>query len=92
MKKFVYVLLLSILIICCTSCIFLFISNHNMRTDLNKVKKEIKSVKENISNGDSNYKTLTQKYEELLVESSDKLSENQVWQETKEKLKQAVSQ
>ena len=92
MKKIVYGFLLSILLVCCTSCVFLFITTHNMRTDLDKVKKDIKSVKESISESDTNNKTLTQTYEELLTESSDKLDENQIWQETKQKLEQALSQ
>jgi len=92
MRKVVYGFLLSIIIVCCTFCIFLFSSTQNMKADLDEVKKEIKAVKENISNADSNNKTLTQTYEELLVESSDKVYENQIWQETKEKLEQALSQ
>ena len=92
MKKVVFGFLLSILLICCGVCIFLFISTQNMKADLDNVKEVINSVKESISEMDTNNQTLTLTYEELLTESSDKLDENKIWKETKEKLKQALSQ
>ena len=92
MKKVVFGFLLSILLICCGVCCFLFISTQDMKANLYKVQGEIKSVKENISEIDTNNKSLTETYEKLLTESSDKLEENQIWKETKEKLEQALSQ
>ena len=92
MKKVVFGFLLSILLVCCGCCGFLFIATQDKKADLDKISGEIKSVKENISEIDTNNKTLTETYEKLLTESSDKLEENQIWKETKEKLEQALSQ
>ena len=92
MKKIVYGFLLSILLVCCGCCGFLFISTQDKKADLDKIQKEIKLVKKSISEIDANNKTLDETYEKLLAESNDKLEENQIWKETKEKLEQALSQ
>lgn len=92
MKKALIILLLSIFIICCTSCIYLFISNRNMSAELDKLKVEINSVKKSIDDSNSTNQALNTYYEELLKESEDEIYEYQTWKETKEKLQQALSQ
>lgn len=92
MKKIVNGFLLSILIVCCIGCSFFYISTYNMKNDVSKIKKEIKNVKEKITDSKNNIDNSVQTYEELKLEFSDKLEEKQIWQETKVKLEQSLSQ
>lgn len=92
MKKILYGFLLSILIVCCIGCSFFYISTYNMKNDVSKMEKEIEKVKEKITDSKNNNDNLAQTYEKLKLESSDKIEEKQIWQETKVKLEQALSQ
>lgn len=90
MKKVLYGFI-SILIVCCIDCSFFYISTYNMKNDVSKMEKEIENVKEKINDSKNNNDNLAQTYEKLKLESSDKIEEKQIWQETKVKLEQALS-
>ena len=92
MKKVVIIFISILLCVSIALTVFSIIKLDDEKKEIKKINNNISKITKKIENTEIDSEKYKKEIEELNIELSEKIEEEEIWKETKEKLNQALSQ